>query len=105
MPVKSTSLSEAAVRQYIDTLDIEERSNFSGTTIEDVLASVQALEKRQAIFSRTRRVSRRVQPLVGFLQRYARAVDVMVQCNLPPSALAWGCLRFVLEVYCSQFRI
>ena len=102
MPLKITPTSEVAVQQYIEMLDSEERSNFSGTTVEDVLASVQALERRQAIFSRVRRISRRVEPVVQFLQRYAKGVDVLVQGRVPLSALAWGCLRFVLEVQFSR---
>jgi hypothetical protein len=92
MSSQATPTSEIAVQQYIETLDDDEKSQFSCTTIEDVLKNVRALEQQQATFSRTRRISRRIESVVGFLQRYAMAVDVMVQCSFPPSVIPWGML-------------
>ena len=105
MSSKATRINEDVVRQYIGTLPDDEKSRFSFTTVEDILANARALEKQQAIFSRTRRISSRMEPVVKFLQRYARAVDIMVQFDVNPSALAWGCLRFLLEVYIADFCI
>jgi hypothetical protein len=91
-------IHEAALQKYNDSLPPEERFRFIATTVNDVLLDVQHLETHQATLSKTRRISRRIEPVIKFLQRYAMAVDTLVQFDPHPSALAWGCLRFLIEV-------
>lgn len=96
-------IHEAALEKYNASLPSDEKFRFIATTVNDVLLDVQSLEKQQAMFSKTRRISRRIEPVINFLQRYAMAVDTLVQFDPQPSALAWGCLRFLIEVrtfYC-----
>ncbi|RDW56366.1 hypothetical protein BP5796_13241 [Coleophoma crateriformis] len=90
--------NEAALQTYNATLSPDEKFRFLATNVNDVLLDVQNLEKRQAMFSKTRRISRRIDPFIKFLQRYAAAVDTLVQFDPQPSALAWGCLRFLIEM-------
>jgi len=97
MMSKVSFIHEAALQKYSETLPPDERFRFIATTINDVLLDVQHLEKYQAMFSKTRQISRRIEPVIKFLQRYAIAVDVFVQFDPQPSALAWGCLRFLIE--------
>jgi hypothetical protein len=93
-------IHDEAVQRFISALPEKDKYMFTAITVNDVLADVESLERKQAVFSRTRRVSRRIDPMIKFLQRYAMAVDTMVQFSPQPSALAWGCLRFILEVSC-----
>ncbi|KAH8806116.1 hypothetical protein F5884DRAFT_469786 [Xylogone sp. PMI_703] len=91
-------IHEAALQEYNATLSPEEKRSFGGTTVNDVLHDVQNLDRRQAMVSKTRRLSKRIEPVIKFLQRYAMAVDTLVQFDPTPSALAWGCFRFIIEV-------
>jgi hypothetical protein len=91
-------IHEAALQKYNEGLPPDEKFRFIATTVNDVLLDVQHLEKQQAVFSKARRISRRIEPVIKFLQRYAMAVDTLVQFDPQPSALAWGCLRFLIEV-------
>jgi hypothetical protein len=91
-------IHEAALQKYNEELPPDEKFRFIATTVSDVLLDVQHLEKQQALFSKTRRISRRIDPFIKFLQRYAMAVDTLVQFDPQPSALAWGCLRSLIEV-------
>jgi hypothetical protein len=92
------TIHEHAVQEYIKTLPEQEKARFIATTVNDILQDVQILERKQSIFSRSRQVSRRIQPAISFLQRYAMAIDTEVQFSPQPSALAWGCLRFLIQV-------
>jgi hypothetical protein len=91
-------IHEAALQKYNEALPPNERFRFLATTVNDVLLDVQHLEKQQSVSSKTRRLSRRIEPVIKFLQRYAMAVDTLVQFDPQPSALGWGCLRFLIEV-------
>jgi hypothetical protein len=92
------SLSERAVREYLTTLAESEKKDFTFATVEEVLENARALEKEQGSSSRSRRVFTCIEPVVKFLQRYARVIDTIIQYDVQPSALAWGCLRFLLTV-------
>lgn len=89
---------EAAIERYLATLSAEDKLRCVAATVRDVLLDVEELERRQALSSKTRRISKRLDPFIKFLQRYAMAVDTIVQFDPAPSALAWGCFRFIIEV-------
>ncbi|RFU34722.1 hypothetical protein B7463_g1661, partial [Scytalidium lignicola] len=91
-------IHEAALQKYNANLSRDEKILFVGSTVNDVLLDVQNLDRRQAALSKTRRLSKRIDPVIKFLQRYAMAVDTLVQFDPTPSALAWGCFRFIIEV-------
>lgn len=91
-------IHEAELQSYNEALRPDEKFRFTATTVNDILLDVQYLEKQQAQFSKTRRLSRRIDPFIKFLERYALVVDNIVQFDPQPSALAWGCLRFLIEV-------
>jgi hypothetical protein len=68
------------------------------TAFEELLAEVFALDEQHAASNSSRRVARRLQPLIGFVERYAVAVDVAVQGCPSPAILVWGALRGLLIV-------
>lgn len=89
---------DTALRRYIKDLDGQEKEDFQHTTMHDVWTEVRSLETRHFSLSRTRCMSRCIEPLVEFVARYANAIDTMVQYDVSPSALIWGTLKMVLEV-------
>jgi len=86
---------DTALRRYIKDLDGQEKEDFQHTTMHDVWTEVRSLETRHFSLSRTRCMSRCIEPLVEFVARYANAIDTMVQYDVSPSALIWGTLKMV----------
>jgi hypothetical protein len=67
-------------------------------TLKALLVEVGNLERQHASKRRSRTIARYLQPLVGFVERYAAAVDAAVQGSLNPASLIWGLLRALLVV-------
>lgn len=89
----------SVVRHYVATLDDEARLQHLNTTVDQVLLVSQSLLADRSKCKRTVHFCTHIEPIIRFIQRYSKAVDVMVQ-QTTPVALAWGCLRFLLEVSC-----
>lgn len=87
-----------AFQRFRATLDAEERATFTSDTLGEVLINVRKLDQIHAASSRTRFVTRRLEPFFRFLDRYGRALDSMVQVYPYPSALIWGVVRVIFEV-------
>jgi len=87
-----------AFERFSNTLDPEEKATFTGVTLDDVLVHVRTLDQLHYSPSKLRLFSSRLEPLVRFLDRQARALDCMVQVHPYPSALIWGIVRVILEV-------
>lgn len=68
------------------------------TAYENLIAEVSVLDKKHAASNPARRIGRRLQPLIDFVERYAIAIDVAVQGTLSPATLVWGALRGLLVV-------
>ncbi|KAK7409142.1 hypothetical protein QQX98_008692 [Neonectria punicea] len=72
----------------------------SSTSLEKLMNSVSDLDRTHSSTCRVRKISTKLEPLVGFIERYAKAVDFFVQGTdgslLSPIALVWGMLRVVL---------
>ena len=72
-------------------------------TFNDVMLEAKNLEKRQNASSVTCKLGYRLQPFVAFIERYAMAVDTIVQAYPLPSALIWGTVRMLVVVCISNF--
>jgi hypothetical protein len=72
----------------------------SSASLDDLVRCVEELDKEHAGKSRARLVSEKIAPLVAFLERYGKAIDVLVQSAdgalTVPVSLAWGILRVLL---------
>jgi len=66
-------------------------------TLKDLFSTVEEMNERHHACSKTRRLSTRIEPLVAFVERYAKAADTLSQ-SVPMAALIWGSLRVLLEV-------
>ena len=87
-----------AFRRFCQDIDQKEKTAFSNATILDVLVKVRELDASHASSSTSRSIARRIDPFLRFLDRYARALDMMAQFHPSPSALIWGIMRVILEV-------
>ena len=80
--------------QFSDTLERERRMEMEHASLQEVLLAVKQAEQKRC----SRNVAKRLGPLIDFIDRYAKAVDVIVQGTVSPVTLAWGLLRSLIEV-------
>lgn len=92
-----------AFGRYQKLLSPTEQAEFRDVTFDDVMLEVKNIEKQQNASSVTRKLGTRLQPFVTFIERYAMAVDTMVQAYPLPSALIWGIIRMLVVVCISNF--
>jgi hypothetical protein len=67
-------------------------------SLQDVLRALNKAELRYASLCKPGSFTKRLEPLLNFLERYSKAVDVVVQGTLNPVAVAWGVIRILIEV-------
>ena len=91
------SQKEQRLQRHIDRLSPQEKELYLSTTLDQVLLANQELLKKRVSCSRTLLLCTKLNPIIQFFQHYAKAIDVMVQQS-GPVALAWGCIRVLLEV-------
>jgi hypothetical protein len=77
---------------------VQSLARFDTATLNDLFTTVHILDARQRDESQARQISVRMEPLISFVERYAKAVDILSQ-GLPMAAFVWGSLRILLEVY------
>ena len=71
---------------------------FNKASIEEILYDASAAEKRHGASSKSRALSRKLEPLVSAIDQYGQALDVYANaCPLALSPL-WGSIRVVLHV-------
>lgn len=87
-----------AFERFCSTFSQNEKASFGDLTLNDVLARLEHLDRVHFSSSKVRRLVARLEPLLYFLDRHARAIDSMVQFYPNPSALIWGSFRVILEV-------
>lgn len=80
-------------------------SDVTGASLQDVLDSVLKIEQNRRArrkFGTHEAIRTRLSSLLTFVNRYATAVDCLVQTSsggfMNPAALVWGLLRILLEV-------
>ncbi|KAK1954751.1 hypothetical protein LY78DRAFT_621737 [Colletotrichum sublineola] len=80
----------------------------NSSSLEELFKSVSDLDRKQASASVSRKVSSRLEPFIGFIERYSKSIDFFVQATegsmLNPIALVWGLLRVVLVAASSLAR-
>lgn len=72
-------------------------------SLQDVLQALLEAELRHASMCKLRSFTKRLEPLINFLDRYSKAIDVLVQGSLNPVAVAWGITRALIEA--SEFGL
>ena len=87
-----------AFRRFSQDFDQNEKRAFANVTILDVLVNVRELDASHASSSWSRSLARRIDPFLCFLERHAKALDLMSQFHPSPSSLIWGIMRVLLEV-------
>jgi hypothetical protein len=80
----------------------EDISQYQCSTLQDVVAAIAKAEHEQHSVRLNLKIGARLMPILNFVDRYAKAVDVLVQTTsgslINPAALVWGLLRVLLEV-------
>jgi hypothetical protein len=90
--------------RYLEDLTDTERAMFKEASIEAILYDASAAEKKHGVSSKTRALSKKLEPLVSAIDQYREAMDVYV--NAYPLALSplWGSIRVVLYVKSSFYH-
>ena len=84
--------------RYLEDLTDEEQAMFDKVSIEAVLYDASAAEKKHSVCSKSRALSKKLEPLVSAIDQYGEATDVYANaCPLALSSL-WGSIRIVLHV-------
>ncbi|KAF2095342.1 hypothetical protein NA57DRAFT_44624 [Rhizodiscina lignyota] len=96
MSLNTSSIKE--LQDLTDSLPDREKSEWTTENAERLLDSVKNLNEQHAESSRTRRIIRRIDPLITFLRRFARFGDTIVQAHPNPACIAWGSFRILLEI-------
>ena len=94
-----------AFERFSQGIDPKEKDSFPGVTLRNVLANVRDLDRAHASSSTSRSLARRIDPFLRFLDRHAKALDSMVQAYPNPSALIWGIVKVMLEVFLPDFGV
>jgi len=89
---------EIARNRFLLSLDPDEQVLFKEATIDNIFNGTSELEKEDKVNSKTRKAIKAIQPLVGKIEEYGRAMDTYA--NASPLVLGpiWGSLRVVLIV-------
>ncbi|KAI8931761.1 hypothetical protein NX059_011401 [Plenodomus lindquistii] len=72
-------------------------------TLTDLNETIRSLSYRHSTIITGRKIESRLEPIIGFVEKYAKAVDVLSQ-GVPFAALIWGSLRILLELASSASR-
>lgn len=108
-PLDNIASLQAAFESYTQGQEGIDRLRFQQSSLQQLLDTTVLLEKEhKAKFRSCFNVSARLKSLVAFVERYASAVDFLVQTGsglaLNPAALVWGLLRALLEVSSLAWR-
>ena len=93
--------------RYMEDLDEEEKKIFATASLENIFYSASAAQKDYEEMSRCRAISRKLEPLVGAIDQYGKALDVYSNTYSLAMAPLWGSIRVLLHVESSpnQFSI
>jgi len=95
MDLNDRALSSRSLRGI--TTESETRASETAS-FQDVLGALNKAELRYASLCKPGSFTNRLEPLLNFLERYSKTIDVVVQGTLNPVAVAWGVLRVIIEV-------
>jgi hypothetical protein len=91
----------------MEDLDEEEKKIFATASLENLFYSASAAQKDYEEKSRSRAISRKLEPFVGAIDQYGKALDVYSNTYSLAMAPLWGSIRVLLHVESSphQFSV
>lgn len=87
-----------ARNRYLEDLDEEEQKSFKTASIENLFYSASASQKDHEMNSKTRVLSRKLEPLIAAIDQYGKALDVFSNTYSLAMSPIWGSIRVVLQV-------
>ncbi|KAI9871159.1 MAG: hypothetical protein M1830_003253, partial [Pleopsidium flavum] len=88
----------AARSRYMEDLNNEEKEAFATASIENLFYSASAAQKGHKETSRSRAISSKLEPFVGAIDQYGRALDVYSNTYSLVMGPLWGSIRVLLQV-------
>ncbi|KAL2039046.1 hypothetical protein N7G274_008095 [Stereocaulon virgatum] len=89
--------------RYLEDLTDTERALFNKASIETILYDASAAEKRHCASTKSRALSKKLEPLVSAIDQYGEAMHVYVNAFSPVLSPLWGSIRVVLYL-ASEFQ-
>jgi hypothetical protein len=66
--------------------------------------TIQLLNVRHHSDSTARQIGARLEPLISFVEKYAKSLDTLSQ-GIPIASIIWGAMRLLLVVHLNIFMI
>lgn len=85
-------------KRFEGSLTEEERQDVTISSADELIATVNEVDKTDCNSNRAARIIHAFIPLIQFLDRNSRAIDNFVQVQPMPCAIIWGLLRTIFEV-------
>lgn len=83
--------------RYMEDLNDEEKEVFATASLENLFHSASAAQKEHEENSRSRALSRRLEPFVAAISQYGKALDVYSN-SASVICPVWGSIRVLLHV-------
>lgn len=83
---------------FVKDLSIEEQKLFETSTLDNLLESAIAAQKEHEENSRSRIISKKLEPFVSAIDQYGRALDIFSNTYSIAMAPLWGSVRVLLHV-------
>lgn len=89
---------EEAKEQCMSDLSTAERQLVNTASLEEILADVKRTEEKHSEGSKSRKLSRRLRPVISGIEQYGKAVDVLAGAAQGVLSPLWGGIRILLHV-------
>lgn len=87
-----------ARNRYIEDLDKEEQEIFETASLENLLYSASAAQKDHKEQSKSRAISRKLEPLINAISQFGEALDIYSNTYTITMAPIWGSIRVLIHI-------
>lgn len=89
---------EEAKRQCLSDISASEQQLIDTATLQRILADVKRAEQNHGEFSKSRKLSKRLNPVISGIEQYGKALDILVGTSQGILSPLWGGIRILLHV-------
>lgn len=79
-------------------LSAAEKQLVNTASLEEILADVKRTEEKHGEGSKSRKLSRRLRPVISGIEQYGKAVDILTGAAQGVLSPLWGGIRILLHV-------
>lgn len=89
---------EEAKRQCLSDLSASERDLVDTASLEGILADVKRAEETHSESSKSRKLSKRLNPVISGIEQYGKGLDILAGTAQGILSPLWGGIRILLHV-------